>query len=743
MPKKITGLSFILFLTFSHAFSAPKFPFPQQYTYTNGIMPEGISYKHVQNIYDIWVNAYYEDQGDLARIKFDEPQNTVSEGIGYGMLIMVYMDNAGNNTRSKFNKLWNYWKRFPSSGSLMHWKVAGFSSVIESGSATDGDIDVALALLLAAKQWQDDTYLNGAKSMMSAIRQNDVSGNLLDGGDQWNDINPSYMSTVATQLFNEIESGSWSSIQSGCYSHLRSTQHSKTGMWPNWTQGGVKDAGLYGFDAARIPWRLGWAYAWFGHSEAKTCCTKIVDWFKQHTGNNPGKIGQIYNLDGSIAGSGSSDNIPTFLGPLVVAGMVDSKYREWVDAGYKRLRAFSGSDDNYYNESLELLTMLLLTGNMPDITRVEPKSSAKLTVTVSPPEAGTVTISPEKDSYDLNEEVTITASSSNSSRYTFVGWGEDASGSGESITVTLNADLLVEAVFKDEQAMDLVDDCEDGNARTFLKTPWFTFNDDGSGGASTVTPLTTAKEGFKMTEGGFDSEYAVRIEYELNKGGFSGNPFVGVGFAMSNSDGEAVDISAASGIRFYYKGNFGNDTTCALKVESKAVTEGGAFHAYFLPSSSDWTEVNINWDDLLQPKWVTDPKELDLTSVTKFQWQVQGQNGSRGELWIDDIHLVGYFIDRPIVIPVITGRDSRTPFAIRLHGNDPVIDFSTGKGGCVTCGLFDLRGRRVRNLVSGYMDAGAHSVRLNAGNDALPGSSYVLKLTTADGSHTRRLVIDR
>jgi hypothetical protein len=625
----------------------------------------------------------------------------------------------------------------------MHWKTSGFSSVIESGSATDGDIDVALALLLAAEQWQDDNYLTGAKSMMSAIRQNDVSGNLLDGGDQWNDINPSYMSTVATQLFNEIESGSWNSIQSGCYSHLSSTQNGSTGMWPNWTQGGVKDAGLYGFDAARIPWRLGWAYVWFGHSEAKTCCTKIVDWFKQNTGDNPGKIGQIYNLDGSIAASGSSDNIPTFLGPLVVAGMVDSKYQDWVDAGYKRLRAFGSSDDNYYNESIELLTMLLLTGNMPDITKVEPKTTAKLTVTVSPPEAGTVTISPEKASYDLNEEVTITAASSNDNQYTFVGWGGDISESDKSVTITLNADLSVEAVFKDEQAMDLVDDCEDGNARTFLKTPWFTFNDEGSGGASTVIPLTTAKEGFKMTEGGFDSEYAVKIEYELNKGSFSGDPFVGVGFAMSNEDGEAVDINGSTGIRFYYKGDFGNDTTCALKVESQTVTEGGAFHAYFLQSSSDWKEVNIIWEELLQPKWVTDPKELDLATVTKFQWQVQGQSGSRGELWIDDIHLVGFFIDRPIVIPVIARSDSRTAFAARIHGTDLTLDYSTGKSGFVNCGLFDLCGRRVRNLVSGYMGAGFHSVQLNAGNDLLPSSSYVLKLTTVDGSYTRQVILGR
>ena len=90
MSKKISGGILTILMCISVAFSAAKFPFPQQASYANGILPEGISHVHVQNVYDIWLKGYYEESGDLARIKFDTPSQTVSEGIAYGMLIMVY-----------------------------------------------------------------------------------------------------------------------------------------------------------------------------------------------------------------------------------------------------------------------------------------------------------------------------------------------------------------------------------------------------------------------------------------------------------------------------------------------------------------------------------------------------------------------------------------------------------------------------------------------------------------------------
>jgi len=743
MIRRFIAMCQIGAVLFSVLSATPKFPFPQQATYPNGILPKGISFKHVQDVYDIWLKGYYEEQGDLARIKFDTPSQTVSEGIGYGMLIMVYMDNAQNNTQSKFDKLWNYWKKFPSSGALMQWKTSGFSGVVESGSATDGDIDAALALVLAYYQWGDEKYLTGAKSIMSAIKQGDVSGNVLDGGDQWNAINPSYMSMVATQVFQDVDpSGGWSSIQSGCYSHLKSNQNGSTGMWPNWTSGGVGGCpGCYGFDAARTPWRLGWAYVWYGHSDAKSCCSKIVDWFKTKTGDSPGLIGQIYNLDGSIGSGGNNDNIPTFLGPLVVAGMVDSKYQNWVDDGYTRLRSFGGSDDKYYNECLELLTMLLLSGNMPDLTKATPKTKAKLTVTVKPEGAGTVTISPSGGSYDINSSVTLTAKSSDSTQYAFVGWGGDVEATGVTATVKMIGDLNIIATFKDNGAMDLIDDCEDGDSKTFLKSRWFTFNDSTSGGKSTIDPLTSSRNSFEMTEGGYESDYAAKITYSLNKGSFTGDPYVGMGFTIQ-SNGDPVDISKSTGLRFYYKGTFG-DTTCAVKIESDAVTEQGANYSYFLKPSTGWKEVNITWSDFQQPKWTTKPVKLDLTVITKIQWQIQASGGN-GEFWLDEIHLLDYFIDRPIAVN--PGKSDVAPainmdnLVVRQTRNDVSVILSLVREGCVTLNLIGLNGRLVTPLSTRTLPSGVHSFSISNAMSSVSPGSYLLSITTPDGTFIKPVI---
>lgn len=746
-----TLILFLSLLIYSSAIAAPKYPFPQQAKYPNGILPSGVDHKHVQSVYDIWLKGYYEESGNQARIKFDEPENTVSEGIGYGMLIMVYMDNEKNNTKSKFDKLWSYYKSHSSNG-LMHWKIQGFTNNTPgTGAATDAELDVAVALIMANKQWGDESYLNDAKTLISNIYSQEVKNNLLVGGNQWTALNPSYMSMVATQLFQDIDGTKWSTVQNNCYSLLQKSQHSTTGMWPNWCQengtpgGGVGDnPGLYGFDASRTPWRLGWAYAWYGHSQAKTLCNKIVTWFQQKTEDNPGKIGQIYNLDGTIntGAKGSEDNIPTFLGPLVIGGIVDSKFQSWVDKGYTRLRAFGNTNDNYYNECLELLSMLLLTGNMPDFTKVQPKSSATLKIDITPAGAGTVTVNPQKNSYSINEQVTISTTNSDPSRYSFVGWDGDLTGTSSSASVKVYCDMVITAVYKDKKAQDLVDDCEDNNHKTNLGSEWFTYTDVADKGKSTVTPVTKRNEVFfTMTSGGYNnSKYCAKIEFKLDQGDFEYDPFVGVGFEMA-PDSQPVDISSATGISFYYKGDFG-DAKCALKIESKSVTEPGADFSYDLPKSSEWKEVNVTWDKFLQPKWA-EPVELDLKQVPKFQWQIQGETGSTGHLWIDDIHLIGYPIDSPTSPHHKNNQqivNKSAPQALIRNGSDLYINFSTSRPGPLRLSIYELNGKQVSELVQNIKTAGYHTVRIN---EKLKSNCYIVKFTTADGVASKRIVVNR
>ena len=128
MKRKLITLICLSIVGCCPAFAA-NYPFPQNSTYDYGILPTEYDASDVQTIYETWRNAHYEESGELARIKFDTPGETVSEGIAYGMLIMVFMDSTTNDTQDEFDKLWNYYNNFPNENGLMHWKISGFSSI--------------------------------------------------------------------------------------------------------------------------------------------------------------------------------------------------------------------------------------------------------------------------------------------------------------------------------------------------------------------------------------------------------------------------------------------------------------------------------------------------------------------------------------------------------------------------------------------------------------------------------------
>jgi endo-1,4-beta-D-glucanase Y len=759
MLKKVFMISFVLCAWIGNAYSAPAFPFPQQYKYTNGIMPAGVDYKHVQKVYDVWLNGYYTENGSQARIKFDTASQTVSEGIGYGMIIMVYMDNEKNNTQGKFDKLWSYYQAH-SSGGLMDWKISGFGGTTGDGggSATDADLDAAIALLMADKQW-GGSYKSAATTLISNIASKDVSGDNFKGGSNWTAYNPSYMSTVATQLFANLGGGSWATIQSNCYTLLGKAQNGTTGMWPNWcslsgTPGGGTGSyqEIYGFDACRTPWRIGWAYVWYGsngHSQAKTLCSKVVSWFKTKTSDSPGLIGQKYNLDGTIntAAGGNTDNIPTYLGPLTVGGMVDAQFQSWVDKGYTRLRSFGEKDNNYYNECLELLSMLLLSGNMPDMTKVSPKTSATLTVKVDPPAAGTVTVTPQKSSYSINEQVSITVTNSDPSRYTFLNWSGDAEGTTTTASIKVFCDMVVTAVFKDSKANDLVDDCEDGDNKTFLNSYWFSYTDVKDTGKSIITPFpidSTAVQQNVMTAGGktADSKMAMKITYTLDKGKFKYQPFVGVGFTLA-PDRKSIDVTSSTGFRFSYKGTFGKTDTCCLKLECDAITEAGANYSYTLVPKTDWYEVNVYWADFLQPLWATKPTPLDKAHVPKIQWQIQGNDKSKGELWLDDIHLIGYNIPTKTNPQPIAANRVNERLSCIQSGKNLVVDYGIKADSHIKLGLFDMNGRLVANLAQQFQNAGNYSMKINLHNRKFANNGYLVSLSTREGTFSRPIMINR
>ena len=363
MLKKITVL---LALATLFAYSAVNYPYPQNKSYGNSTINTTASNASttLKSKFDDFYSRFYEEGNcsgtkDCARIKFDDGSKTVSEGIAYGMLMMVYFSDKTTSYQNQFDKLWKYYNKWknPTSG-LMSWKIEGFTRVdpsdkTYSNSASDAEFDTGVALVMAYYQFGDEKYLTDAKALIATIRQQEIDpNNLHKPGAEWNEErNPSYISPAAFEIFKQIEGLStakskWEAVITANYDLLtKNNSKASSGLFSDW----CKDDGTpsskgtnYSYDAARVPWRLAWANAWFGHSTAKTLLGKVVS-----------------------ANKSGYDNNATFVGPFMNAYSVAASNQSEMNSRWNTLMGFSGA--SYYNTALQVLTGLLASGNMPNL----------------------------------------------------------------------------------------------------------------------------------------------------------------------------------------------------------------------------------------------------------------------------------------------------------------------------------------------------------------------------------------
>jgi len=154
-------------------------PFPQNIDYF-GVNPNNQTTaqqnNEVQAFYDYWkskylrqatTGGYYVHGADT-----DGLGKGTSESHGYGMLLTALMAGYDTSAKQEFDGLFNFFNVHRSSinSELMGW----FINATESGtgaysSATDGDLDIAYALLLADKQWGSAGAINYKKEAVDMI----------------------------------------------------------------------------------------------------------------------------------------------------------------------------------------------------------------------------------------------------------------------------------------------------------------------------------------------------------------------------------------------------------------------------------------------------------------------------------------------------------------------------------------------------------------------------------------------
>ncbi len=345
----------------------------------------------VKKYYDTWKKHYLQKACGAYRIYCPgAPHYSVSEGHGYGMLIIAYMAGYDKKSKEYFDGLFNYFKDHSSGndGDLMAWaQDKNCHNIDGDDSASDGDLDIAYSLLLAHHQWGSlgkINYLQEAIRLIDSIMYSEVNetnewvlaGDWASSTDLYN--NTSRTSDFMPGHFTAFEilrgTGEWGSVKKNMYSLFDKIQKSaapKTGLIPDFIRdpGGKPHPaqpkllegphdGDYDYNACRDPWRITMDYLINDNKNAAAIVSKINSWINTKTAGVPAKIKDGYKLDGTVTGKWDS---PAFTAPLGVAALVKGTPSKWSTLLYNHI--VKSSTNEYFEDTVKMLSLIAISGN--------------------------------------------------------------------------------------------------------------------------------------------------------------------------------------------------------------------------------------------------------------------------------------------------------------------------------------------------------------------------------------------
>lgn len=398
------------------------FPFPQNRENTsNCIFPTLYDNNKVYVAYEQWRKDTVTStglpkgcpSGCLRVQRPSEPSleqySTVSEGIGYGMLIAVYM-----NDQALFDGLWLYEQQFLDSRyGLMNWYIKADGSGPGDnpsgvGPATDADEDMAYALIMADKQWGgkgklNKNYIDFAKAQMSAVWNNEIYNYIYLRAGPWADdsnLNLSYFAPSYYKVFATIDqtpTSNWTKVIDTMYTVLNaslSNGNATNGLVPAWCDRSGKPNGQaygstggasptnYQYDSCRTPFRVGLDWCLNGDKRAQTYVALTSKFFSTTVGGAT-QIVDGYDLNGTPhaqyqTGANAQKQSAAFVGPAGVGAMSDKNYQTFVNDAYGVLATPYGNPlyptvgGTYYDDSWMVLSLLMMTANFLDFTSITP-----------------------------------------------------------------------------------------------------------------------------------------------------------------------------------------------------------------------------------------------------------------------------------------------------------------------------------------------------------------------------------
>jgi hypothetical protein len=176
------------------------YPFPQHRLSQSCGYPTNCNDADVRTSWDTYKARHIVSASPGLRVQRPSDNNdTVSEGMAYGMLLAVYM-----NDKLTFDSLWQHAQARRNSRGLLRWHYDGNGSPIGSGAdnaATDADEDAAFALIMADKQWGG--YVAAANTHLASMMTHMIADdNTLQPDDvNTGDVNPSYFAPAYYRVF--------------------------------------------------------------------------------------------------------------------------------------------------------------------------------------------------------------------------------------------------------------------------------------------------------------------------------------------------------------------------------------------------------------------------------------------------------------------------------------------------------------------------------------------------------------
>jgi hypothetical protein len=349
--------------------------------------------------YDAWKSKRVVDASSVVAggyaVQFSDTSFlTVSEAMGYGLLIAVVFAGHDPNAQQLFDGLLAVARTRYAYGNaqfdplgkyLMDWRLyPNGSSAGEGWNAVDGDLDLAMALLMADRQWGSAgkwNYLQEAKNTIAAIKSINMAADGTTKGLRLPTVSRTsdYMIGHFRAFAAATGDSFWNTAIDRAYwlaDRMQTVYSPGVGLMPDFVVGtdtaapypspgymgdGNDNENKYWWNGCRNPWRYATDYVLSGDTRWKTITARMIDFFQAQAnaaGGDVTTIGTGYTLGGTMVTGGNS---PAYHGPIALGACIDAKYQAFADAMWNWNAGHMTT--GYYDGEIQLLSMVVASGN--------------------------------------------------------------------------------------------------------------------------------------------------------------------------------------------------------------------------------------------------------------------------------------------------------------------------------------------------------------------------------------------